>query len=62
MMIYEVSDNRITINNYFIEQGTNNIIYVYTKGLKLIESINIDHSMSYEEFKTYCNNYVMNKG
>lgn len=59
-MVYELTDNRITIGDYFFEMDTNNIIYIYGKGMKCIDKIEIGHSMNFEKFKIYCENYINN--
>lgn len=56
-MIYNVTDNRISIDDYFFEMATNNNIYIYTKGMKYIDIIKVGYYISFKEFKVICNKW-----
>lgn len=60
-MVYEVTDNRIKIGDYFFEMDTENNIYVYGKGLKFLDKIEIVKPISFDLFKQYCNKWILDK-
>lgn len=60
-MVYEVTDNRITIGGYFCEMDTENNIHIYGRGMKHIDNIPIGKPLSFEAFKQYCIKYIENK-
>lgn len=57
-MIYEVTDNRITIDEYFFEMDTNNSIHVYAKVLKDIGIMRIGKSLSFDVFEKICKKWL----
>lgn len=59
-MTYEVTDNRIKIKKYFFEMDTKHNLYIYGEGLKLLEKINIGKNLSYLNFKSYCETWIIN--
>lgn len=60
-MNYDVTDNRIVIDNYFIEQDTTGNIHIYRRGtMEHIESINHNRVLSEKEFKKICDDYINN--
>lgn len=60
-MIYEVTDNRITIDGYFFEMDTENTIHIYGMGMKYLDKIEIGKPLSFEAFEQYCNKFLENK-
>ena len=60
-MNYNVTDNRIIIKDYFIEQSENGDIVVYRKGtMEHIETIKHNRVLSENEFKKITNDYISN--
>lgn len=60
-MVYEVTDNRITIGGYFCEMDIENNIHIYGSGMKYLDKIELGKPLSFEEFKQYCINFIENK-
>lgn len=54
-MIYNVTDNRVSIDDYFFEMDTNNNIYIYAKGMKYIDIIKVGYYIDFNQFKEICN-------
>lgn len=57
-MIYEVTDNRISIDGYFFEMDTNNTIHIYAKGLKSIGLMRVGKPLSFNVFKKTCKKWL----
>lgn len=60
-MMYELTDNRVSIGDYFFEMDTENNIHIYGKGLKYLDKIEIGHLIDFEAFKKHCNKWLENK-
>lgn len=59
-MLYEVSDNRIEIDEYFFEMdSTNYNIHVYKKGMVYFDMIEVNSKMPYDVFKQRCNEWII---
>lgn len=58
-MIYNVTDNRISIGYYFFEMDTDNNIHIYTKGMKYFDIIKIGYYIEFNKFKEICNKWVL---
>lgn len=58
-MIYNVTDNRVTIKGYFFEMDTQNTIHVYAKNMEYFDMINVGYSLSYDEFKFRCEEWLV---
>ena len=57
-MMYEVTDNRISVEDYFFEMDMEHTIHIYGKGLKYLDKIEIGKPLSFELFKQYCNKWI----
>lgn len=58
-MIYEVNDNRITLDNYFFEADELNNIHVYKNGtMEYLDMIEIDYKYDYDEFLFQCKEWI----
>lgn len=60
-MVYEVSDNRLTIADYFFEMDTENNLHIYAKGMRYLDKVEIGHSLDFEGFKERCNQWLSSK-
>ena len=59
-MVYEVTDNRILLDRYFLEMDTEHIIHVYGAGMKEIDTIPMNKALSFNEFQKFCNDFINN--
>lgn len=58
-MLYNVTDNRICIQNYFFEQDERGNIHVYRKeGMEYIDCIDYIGVLHFDEFKFKCKEYL----
>ncbi len=60
-MFYNVTDNRISIGDYFFEMDTEHNIHIYSKGMKYISCVEFSSSMSFDKFKDFCNRWFINR-
>lgn len=60
-MMYEVTDNRIKIGDYFFEMDTEHDIHIYAKGMKYIDKIQVGHFIDFDKFKNYCNEWIISQ-
>lgn len=58
-MIYEVSDNRITIGEWFFEMDQQNNLHIYAKGMKYFDMVEIGYYINFEEFKYRCKQWLV---
>ena len=58
-MVYEVTDNRISIDGWFFEMDTQNNLHVYAKGMEYFDMVRIGYNLDYEEFKFRCNQWLV---
>lgn len=58
-MIYNVTDNRISIDDYFFDMDTDNNIHIYIKGMKYIDIIKVGYYVDFNKFKEICNRWVL---
>jgi len=57
-MVYEVSDNRLTLDGYFFEMDTQHNLHVYAKNMEYFDMIKIGYILDYDEFKYRCNQWL----
>lgn len=57
--MYEVSDNRIALDEYFFEMDTRYNIHVYEKGMKYFDMIENTSKLNFDEFKYKCNQWLV---
>lgn len=60
-MVYEVTDNRIFLDGYFLEMDTKHIIHVYGAGMKEIDRVPMNKALSFEEFQNFCKSFIRGK-
>ncbi len=58
-MIYNITDNRVSIDYYFFEMDTENNIHIYSKGMKYLTVIEIGYYLDFEQFKEICNQWFL---
>lgn len=58
-MIYNVTDNRVSIDDYFFEMDTNNNIHIYDKEMKYIDIIKVEYYIDFNKFKVICNQWFL---
>ncbi|MDU1978511.1 MAG: hypothetical protein E6726_08905 [Clostridium sp.] len=58
-MIYNITDNRISIDDYFFEMDTNNNIHIYTNGMKYLGIIKVGYLLDFKQFKEICNEWIL---
>lgn len=57
-MVYEVTDNRMSLNGFFLEQDTKGNIYIYDDKMALTKTIESNRVMNYSEFVSKCKELV----
>lgn len=58
-MVYEVTNNRISIDGWFFEMDTQYNLHVYAKGMEYFDMVRIGYNLDYEEFKFRCNQWLV---
>lgn len=60
-MIYNVTDNRISIDCYFFEMDTQHNLYIYIRdnGLKYLDMVKIGSELDYDDFEKFCQKWLI---
>lgn len=58
-MVYNVTDNRISIDGWFFEMDTQYNLHVYAKGMEYFDMVRIGYELDYEEFKCRCKQWLV---